>query len=87
MADHTGLPVPGYATTQSSEAVQLVSQFKHQEERLLRQMDALRDRPDIDQRWLAIARTEMEKSFSFLNRSVFRPARAVLPEDAPAESD
>lgn len=35
----------------------------------------------VDQRWLAIAKTDMEKAFMALNRAVFQPGRVKLPED------
>lgn len=75
-----GLPIPGY-TGQSSSSVALVTMHKHEEERILRHMDSLRENPEIDQRWLAIARTHFEQSCMALNRSVFRPERVRLPED------
>lgn len=75
-----GLPIPGY-TSQSSSAVALVTMHKHEEERILRHMDNLAERDDIDRRWLAIARTHFEQSCMALNRSVFKPSRVKLPED------
>jgi len=38
---------------------------------------------DVDQRWLAIARTHFQEGFMALNRSVFQPGRVKLPEDEP----
>jgi hypothetical protein len=77
----TGLPVHGYQP-QDPLRIAMVNQNKEAEERLLRQMDAIKDNPDFDQRWLSIARTELEKGFMALNRAVFRPGRIKLPEDA-----
>lgn len=71
---HGGLPVSGYRP-QSAEAVGIVNSFKRQEERVLRNLDTLRDDPNIDQRWLAIGRTQLEQAFMAINRSVFRPER------------
>ena len=83
---HDGLPVAGYRS-QSEEAVALVNSNKLTEERLLRLLDALRKRDDIDQRWLSIARTQLEQGFMALNRSIFRPERVhPLPEDVVATS-
>lgn len=84
MTHHTGLPVPGYSPTQSTAAVDQVAEFKRHEERLLRQLDDMKLDPAIDQRWLAIGRTDLEKAFMFINRSVFRPGRVILPGDPPA---
>ena len=75
-----GLPVPGYQP-QPLIAVGIVSTHKHYEERLLRHLDKLADRSSIDQRWLAIGRTQIEQGFMAINRAVFRPQRIPLPED------
>jgi len=77
---NTGLAVPGYRP-QTDRAVQIVTGFKQDEEILLRTMERMQADPDIDQRWLAIARTQIEQGFMALNRSVFRPGRVRLPED------
>lgn len=95
MAEHQGLPVAGYAP-QSDAKVQLVNEFKADEERLLRKIDRLADGlpsaidpgsplMDRDQRWLAVARTHFQEGFMALNRSVFQPQRIKLPEDGPTE--
>jgi len=79
--EHKSLPVAGY-TTQSQERVDLVNSFKATEERILRELDALAQREDqIDKRWLAIGRTQLEQAFMAINRSIFQPQRAKLPED------
>lgn len=88
MADNentlTGLPVAGYRE-QSKGNVDLVNDFKRDEERILRKLDAMRAAPgqpsEIDQRWLAHGRTLLEDAFMAINRSVFRPGRVTLPED------
>lgn len=77
------LPVSGYKP-QTQEKVDIVNGFKADEERLLRKLDYWKTQPDCDQRWLAIGRTQVEEAFMFINRSIFQPARAVLPEDATA---
>jgi hypothetical protein len=81
-----GLPVPGYQP-QKLLAVGLVSTHKHFEERLLRHLDILSKRDDVDQRWLAIGRTHAELAFMAINRSVFRPTRIPLPEDPKSPDD
>lgn len=80
MTEHQGLPVKGYKP-QSEEAVALVNDNKGSEEMLLRVMDGMRLMTDVDQRWLAIARTQMEQAFMALNRSVFKPGRVTLDSD------
>lgn len=74
MTDHKPIPVAGY-TDQSEANVALVNQNKMLEERILRQLDAMRDHPEVDQRWLAIGRTQIEQGFMAVNRSVFKPKR------------
>jgi hypothetical protein len=85
MTDHKPIPVAGYQP-QSDAKVALVNEFKQDEERLLRKLDALVNRdPDTvirpDQRWLAIARTHFQEGFMALNRAVFQPQRIKVPED------
>lgn len=87
MSESKGLPVQGYKPTQPAWAVDLVNQNKVLEERVLRQID--RHRPlseQIDQRHVAIARTEIESAFMHLNRAVFQPQRISLPEDTEFSS-
>ena len=78
--DNEGLPVTGYKP-QSDEAVELVNQNKVTEEMLLRLMDDMKGSDAIDQRWLAIARTQIEQGFMALNRAIFRPQRVDLDDD------
>ncbi len=80
MTNHNGLPVSGY-TSQSNAAVEQVNSHKVLEERVLRVLDELKARPDVDQRWLAIGRTSIEQGFMAVNRAVFKPGRIDLPED------
>jgi hypothetical protein len=77
-----GLPVRGYKPTQPQWALDLVNENKILEERILRQIDRHKELgADLDQRHVAIARTEIEKAFMSLNRAVFQPQRIKLPED------
>ena len=80
MTDHAPLPVAGY-TPQSDVKVSLVNTFKHEEEMMLRRLDQLAAYPGndkIDQRWLAIGRTQLEQAFMSINRSVFQPSRVKV---------
>ena len=79
---HEGLPVSGYRP-QGAEAVALVNANKDAEERVLRILDALAARQDIDKRWLAVGRTAIENGFMAVNRAVFQPARVSLSHDTP----
>jgi hypothetical protein len=79
---HIGLPVAGYKA-QSAEAVDLVNDNKKAEEIILRMLDDLAAMPEVDKRWLAITRTEIEQGFMAMNRAIFKPGRVALPEDCP----
>lgn len=77
------LPVHGYVA-QSEKNTKVVNQHKVLEEHLLRLMDEyFKLKDDVDQRWLAIARTDLEKGFMALNRSIFKPQRFDLSKVIP----
>ena len=78
------LPVAGYRP-QTASAITLVNSNKQLEEAMLRQLDYMAKLDGIDQRWLAIGRTDLEKAFMSINRAVFRPARVRLPGDLDDE--
>lgn len=77
LAEHDGLPVAGYRP-QGQQNIDIVNENKRLEERVLLQLDALKLLPDVDQRWLAIGRTQLEQAFMAINRSVFKPDRVKL---------
>lgn len=77
MPDDTA--VKGYRS-QSADAIDLVNGNKYAEERILQRLDSLAQRGDVDKRWLAIARTQIEQGFMALNRAVFQPERVNIPE-------
>jgi len=81
MTQHSGLPVAGYRP-QTDEALALVNANKLIEERVLRLLDGLAGRADIDKRWLAVGRTAIEQGFMAVNRAVFQPGRVALPDEA-----
>lgn len=78
---HQSLPVHGYSA-QTEEKVALVNRNKVSEEVMLRELDAMKADPEIDQRWLAIGRTHIEQAFMAINRAVFKPGRVRLEGDA-----
>jgi hypothetical protein len=78
--EHQPLPVSGYQP-QSIKNVDRVNANKALEERALRVLDDLKGDPTVDQRWLAIGRTNMEQAWMAINRAIFQPARTKLPED------
>jgi hypothetical protein len=87
--EHPGLPVAGYAPTQSAAAVAAVNLNKELEELVLRRLDemvtmevdkdALGLPVSVDKRWLAIARTHIEQGFMAMNRAIFQPGRVEGP--------
>jgi hypothetical protein len=81
MKEHPPLPVSGY-TIQSDERIGIVNTNKETEERLLRRLDMLSKADGIDGYWLGVARVYLELGFMAMNRAVFQPQRAKLPEDA-----
>lgn len=74
-----GLPVAGYRP-QPARALELVNANKLVEERVLRILDELAAMPDLDKRWLAIGRTEIERGFMAINRAIFQPSRVEIPD-------
>lgn len=79
-----GLPVKGYQG-QSNRNLEIVNHNKVQEEKILQLMDHLAELDNIDQRWLDIARSDIERGFMALNRSVFQPKRVELTDDDVAD--
>lgn len=77
---HEGLPVAGYKPQESAN-VALVNRNKAAEETILRILDELEAKQDVDRRWLAIGRTAIENGFMAVNRAVFKPGRVKLPDD------
>lgn len=92
MTNHDGLSVAGYKA-QSPENVALVNENKILEERVLRQIDKMNkfnmDQEEkgigrsgqYDPRMMALARTQVQEAFMWLNRAVMQPDRIKLPED------
>jgi hypothetical protein len=80
MTEHQALPVQGYRP-QPDTKVKLVNENKWDEEETLRRLDQLQGNPDVDQRWLAIGRTHLEQAWMAINRAIFKPNRAKLPEE------
>jgi hypothetical protein len=66
--------IDGYRTLSAVE-VALINAHKQMEALVLDQLDDLQQAPEIDGRWLAIARTHLELGFMAMNRAVARPER------------
>lgn len=79
-APMTTPPIAGY-TEQSKEKIDLVNLNKRLEEAVLRAIDELATSPEIDPRWLALARTNIEFGFMAMNRAIMKPQRIKLPSD------
>ena len=77
--EHAGLPVHG-CRPQPAVALERVNHMKQLEERVLRALDELKGFPETDQRWLAAGRTDIEKGFMAVNRSVFKQSRVEIAE-------
>jgi hypothetical protein len=83
--------VPGYRSI-SAETLQLVTENKYNEERILRLCDHLQNKnvenraaglpENSDGRSVALARTAFQEAFMWLNRAILQPQRIALPEDA-----
>lgn len=99
MTDHKPLPVSGY-TAQNDDKIALVNEGKALEERVLRYIERVEYRlnghiettagdsvsiTDGDPRFLAIGKTDIQKGWMMVYRSIFNPGRAILPEDAVVE--
>lgn len=72
-----GLPVKGYRPQDDSNVAR-VNHNKVLEEEILQRLDALSQNPEIDPRWLAIGRTQIEQGFMAINRAIFKPERVKL---------
>lgn len=70
------------APLQSNDNVALANRLKKAEERYLRELDLLAAIPTLDQRMVALARTNMQTAAMWAVRSIFQPTRIKLPEDA-----
>jgi len=81
MSDHAPLPVSGYKP-QSQETIDLVNEGKILEERVLRYLEKVAAFPDIEPRFLAIGKTNIQQGFMWAFRSIFKPNRSKLPEDS-----
>ena len=81
MTENAPLPVKGYVG-QSNDNVALANEGKEVEERYLRWLDKLKAKPELDQRFVALANTHIQTGAMFAIRSIFQPTRIKLPEDA-----
>ena len=73
--------IKGYTAVSENKA-ETVNKNKELEEICLRRIDALMADNDTDKRCIAVAKTQLQDAFMWLNRGVFQPQRIELPEDA-----
>ena len=71
-------------TDQSEKNKAYVNVNKEIEERLYRIIDDMKAQGEFDQRLIAVAFTQFQGAFMFLNRAIFQPQRIELPEDKAA---
>jgi hypothetical protein len=69
---HTPPLIQGY-TELSQASVDLINVVKRAEQTVLQIVRDLNDDADIDPRWLAIGKTDLEKGFMAICRSIARP--------------
>lgn len=64
--------IKGYRDLTSQE-IAMMNDAKNKAEDIGKLIDVLGDMPDIDKRWLAIAKTDLQKGFMSLVRAIARP--------------
>ena len=74
-------------TDQSEKNKAYVNVNKDIEERLYRIVDDMKAQGEFDQRLIAVAFTQFQGAFMFLNRAIFQPQRIELPEDKAAVTE
>lgn len=72
-------------TDQSERNKKLVNENKVLEERVLQQLDKLKNLPDLDYRALALGVTQIQQAFMWINRGIFQPQRIDLPNIDPRD--
>jgi hypothetical protein len=65
-------PIVGYRQL-SAATVDLINEIKNNANGLGYMLDVLAQDQEVDQRWLAIARTDLQKGFMSLIRAIARP--------------
>lgn len=73
MVDNQHQKIKGYRDLSERE-IGLMNDAKSKAEDLGKLIDVLGEMPDIDKRWLAIAKTDLQKGFMSLVRSIAKPS-------------
>lgn len=72
MVDNQHQKINGYRDL-SEQEIAMMNEAKAKAEDVGKLCDALGGMPDIDKRWLAIARTQLQQGFMALVRSIAKP--------------
>lgn len=91
MTEHKPIPVSGYSPANDTQ-IALVNEGKQLEERVLRYLEKVGNAMNYDhgrgaenflgdRRFLAMAKSDIQKGFMLAFRSVLNPGRIALPED------
>lgn len=70
--DNQHQKIKGYRDL-SAEEIALMNDAKSKAEDIGKLIDVLNENPKIDKRWLAIAKTDLQKGFMSLVRSIAQP--------------
>jgi uncharacterized Zn finger protein len=70
--DNQHRKISGYRELDQTE-IDAMNQVKHMAASVGRLIDAMSSNPGIDQRWLAIGKTDLQKGFMSLTRSIAKP--------------
>lgn len=68
-----GLPVDGYAPTQSDEQINAVNALKLAERQYAEAWKAVRATGLADERWMRVAKTHVQEATMAASRAVFQP--------------
>lgn len=71
--EYHGLPVAGYAPTQSAENVNAVNLLKSAERTYAEAWKQVNALPGVDKRWMAVAKTHIQEGTMAASRAVFQP--------------
>lgn len=72
MVDNQHAKIAGYRDL-TEEEIQLMNSVKELGNHVGSLVDGMSRNPDFDQRWVAIAQTDLQKGFMALVRSIARP--------------
>lgn len=72
MVDNQHQKIKGYRDL-SEDEITLMNDAKSKAEDIGKLIDVLNEKPSTDKRWLAIAKTDLQKGFMSLVRSIARP--------------